>query len=137
VRKDDHECLPELKSKKAQTILGYIAKASELCKMFDIHPDIDHYAEFFMASVGRDYRGRGLLTELYNRSILLFRQMGIPLCKVFLSSPYTRKACQNKGFTEHVRMYLTEYKDPETGKQYFPNAKPDEIVSMAALRLDQ
>jgi GNAT superfamily N-acetyltransferase len=92
------------------------------------------YAEFFMSSVDPKWRGQGLATEMYERSVSLLRAQGFPLVKSSFTSPITRKIATKMGFKELARLYLLDETD-EFGLPAFPNASPAQFVANMALQL--
>jgi len=96
---------------------------------------VEHYAELMFTSVGPEYRGQGLVTEIYKRSFDLLRAKGYPLCKSSFSSPYTQKLAIRFGFTEHARRKFADFKYPD-GTPIFDKVSPAEQEAiLMALKL--
>ncbi|CAG7824551.1 unnamed protein product [Allacma fusca] len=112
------------------TILGMVEDKANIYEEFNI----DRYADWFLVSVDKKYRGRRLAQELYKRSINLAKEKGLPLVKCIFSSPYSRKAGANLGFQELGSVRGTEAVD-ENGEKIFPNVSPDQVVVLGVLTL--
>jgi predicted GNAT family acetyltransferase len=120
--------------KPNEVVINFLTKANNQAKIFDIYPDIDRYADFFMTCTSPEFRGQGLATEMYVRAIRLFQSKELKVCKSILTSPYTLKACRGLNFTENCTLFLKDYKD-EQGNLYYPNATPDQCITVASKRI--
>lgn len=133
-KKGENPDFPPMNFPANPIIINFLTKASVQADIFSVYPDVDAFADFFMTATAPQFRGQGLATEMYNRAILLFQANGIQLCKSVLTSPWTRKACKNLNFTEHVKLLLQDYKDQD-GKQFFPDATPDQFITVVSKRI--
>jgi len=134
-RKDDHPEIPNIKNKeKTGPILGILLRLSEDAKMFERYLEIDHYVEFVMVSVDKEYRGFGLATEIYDRAFKMLTAMNFPLIKCVFSSPYTQKIARKRGFYELGKINFLDWKD-ENDQSYFPNATEDECAILMVKEL--
>lgn len=79
---------------------------------------IDRWAEFVIASTSGDFRNQGIAGEMYDRSIAFLKAEGYKHVLVGLTSPWTKKATQNREFKELVRMKFEDLMDFE-GKPVF------------------
>jgi hypothetical protein len=127
VRPDHHPEIPPLKSPKTGPIIDILVKLTEDAAIFELYPEIDHYADFFMVSVGRNYRGYGLATEIYERAFKMLSSLKFPLIKCVFSSPYTQKIARKRGFRELGKINFLDWKN-EKGERYYPNANEDECA---------
>jgi len=125
---------PVLKSRKTAMILSFLTELTAKSKICETY-GIDHYADFFMTSVDAEFRGQGLVTEMYRRSIALLTSKNLPVAKSVFSSPFTRKAATKLQFCELARLYLSEAKY-EDGTKAYPDAGEDEFASVMALKLN-
>lgn len=102
-------------------------KLTEDANVFEKHQEISEYADFFMVSVDRDFRGSGLATELYDRTFKMLRAMKMTLIKCIFTSPYSQKIAWNRHFQEVCRMKFLDWKD-DNGKQHYPDATEEEVA---------
>jgi len=100
--------------------------------IFDIY-GVDQYADLTVASVDPQFRGLGLATEMYKRTLELLKSKRIPVAKSSFSSPYTRKIAQKFGFEQIRRDYFKDFRD-ENGEKFFHNAD-DQFSDLMAIRL--
>lgn len=124
-----------MKNAKTGPIIQILVQLTDEAKIFEKYPNIDHYAEFFMVSVGRDYRGHGLASEIYERAFNMLTSMKFPLIKCVFSSPYTQKIARKRGFEELGKIDFQDWKD-ENGQRYYPNATPDECAILMVKELE-
>jgi len=94
----------------------------------------DGYAVGFLSSVSPNYRGQGIATEIYRRSILLFRKNGFLIARNFFSSKITMKIVRKLGYEELSRVYLRELRNDD-GLLVFPQAGPDFYATLMVIRL--
>lgn len=134
VRLGEHAEWPPMKSEKAGPIIQILIKLTEDAKLFDKFPDMKHYADFFLVSVGRNYRGYGLATEIYDRAFKMLTAMNFPLIKCVFSSPYTQKIARKRGFQEMGKINFLDCKN-EQGELCFPNANEDECAILMIKQL--
>ncbi|CAL8134424.1 unnamed protein product [Orchesella dallaii] len=127
-RKGEHEELPPNTHRKSLAIRNILMKLSEDAKVFERFPEIEHYADFFMVSVGRDYRGYGLASEIYDRTYKMLQAMKVPLIKCVFTSPYTQRIARKTGFEEVARMKISDWKYEDNGELCAPNAGEDEVA---------
>lgn len=87
---------------------------------------MDKYPELFIVATDRDYRGKGLATEMYRKAIAKFRAQGYPLVSSTFTNPFSRKLGDKLGFKPVNRMEFQDFKNPdgslvfgEEGKQHF------------------
>jgi GNAT superfamily N-acetyltransferase len=116
-----------------RTLLQILGMAEEKANVYETC-NVDRYADWFLVSVEKKYRGQGLAQELYQRSINLAREKKLPLVKCIFSSPYSRKAGANLGFQELSAFYVTEALD-ENGETLLPNAAPNQKVTLGVFKL--
>ena len=102
---------------KIQVVLKFVQLLNERCNLFERF-GVDHYGDFWVASVDPEFRQKGLATEMYRRSLALLKAKGYPVCKSVFSSPYTRRAVRNLGFEELDKMYMLDMKN-EKGDAFF------------------
>lgn len=95
---------------------------------------VDEVANFVTASTSRKYRGHGLASEMYRRSITFLRARGYKYVKSVITSPYTRKALVNLRFQEGAKIYFKDFKG-ETGQPMFPDLSDDDFVNWMYLKL--
>ncbi len=134
VKKNENPDCPPLSLSSTSIVIDFLTKASLEADIFSAYPDIDLYADFFMTTTDAQFRGQGLASEMYKRAIKFLQKKKFPLCKSVLTSPFTQKACKNLQFTEHAKLFLKDYKDSE-GNPYFPNANPDQFITVVAKRI--
>jgi len=96
---------------------------------------VDHYGYFVMTCINEEFRGQGLVTEIYKRSIAMLRAKGFPACCSLFSSPFTRKAAANLKFEEIYSKKFIDCKNKK-GEPLFPNAGPEEACACMVLRLN-
>lgn len=133
---DKQQKKSEPKRPKVRITIGLLSTCSEgEGDVFKNFPDVDKYGDFFMASVGSNYRGQGLATEMYRRSIKFFKAQGVQVAKSNFTSPFTRKAAHNLGFVELKRIKFLDYKDDQ-GTPYLPTATEDQLCACMAVRID-
>jgi len=132
-RKSDDWSAFEFRSQAVTKLLKLIKILDAKANIYEKY-GIEYLANFLLACVGREYRGKGLATEMYKRSIQLLKSKGFPLCKSAFSSPYTRKATMNLGFTEIARVYLKDFCN-ENGEMDFKGAGDDDCTAILCLQL--
>lgn len=88
-RNETHSRL-KLKSPEMCKIMPFLDKVDEEAGIFSHYPDLDEYAELFMASVHPEFRGQGLAGEMYRGAIRLLQARGLKLLKSCFTSPFTR-----------------------------------------------
>ncbi|CAG7833343.1 unnamed protein product [Allacma fusca] len=102
-------------SEEQATIFGFLESAEEGIDLFEMY-DVDEYAEIIMVSVDREFRGEGLATELYDKSIKMLKELGFKLTESTFTSPYTRKISQRFGYEEVSKKYFREIKNTKVVK---------------------
>lgn len=70
---------------------------------------------------------------MYRRSLALLREKGYPAVDGVFTHPHARKIGEKLGFSELGRAYVSQYEDSK-GNKVFPDAKPEEYVSVMALK---
>ncbi|CAL8092428.1 unnamed protein product [Orchesella dallaii] len=134
VRKEDKHDFPPINNKKTRAVVNVLIKLTEEANVFGKYPEITHFAEFFMVSVDRDFRGHGLASEIYERSFNMLTALKFPLIKCVFSSPYTQRIARKRGFIELGRLYFQDCKD-DNGERPFPNATEDEYAVLMVKEL--
>lgn len=95
---------------------------------------VDKYAEMLYTSVDPEFRCQGIATEIFRRSIRNFKSKGYSVCMSEFTSPATRSVGQKFGFVNLSQLNFKDFKDKD-GRLILPNAKQDEFIVVAALRL--
>lgn len=113
--------------------MGFLDTLDEKAAIFNHYPELDEYAELFMASVHSDFRGQGLAGEMYRGAVRLVQGKGLKLMKSCFTSPYTRIIGKKLGFRELAQKSFNE--EDEDGKPTFPNSKPEEVAVIAVLEI--
>lgn len=86
-----------------------------------------------LLGVDKDYRSKGLGTQLYRENMKLAKKLGYSLYTCDCTSLYSAKACLNLGFDIVYEMPYADYKD-ENGVQIFkPHPPHDKIRVFAKL----
>lgn len=111
-------------------VVGTLKKEANFFERFGV----DEAISFVAASIEKKFRGQGLVTEMYRRSLVLLRARGFKYVQGVLTSPYTRKTLFNLGFTELAKIYFKDFKT-EDGQQLFPNFQPDLFANFMYLEL--
>jgi len=135
VKRGHHEEDPPILYPPDKIVVGCLTQVTKAADIFTAFPDVDKYVDLVMTVTDPTFRGQGLATEMYRRAMDLVKALGIPLCKSVLTSPFTMKACRNLKFVECSKLFLQDYKD-ENGVQYFPDAKPDQFITVVAKRIE-
>lgn len=102
--------------------------------IFKLYPGLDSYAELFMASVDRRFRGQGLATEMYEGAISFLRSRGFRLVKSCFTSPFTQSIGRKFGFRELARRHFRDYRDAN-GEIVFTEAGEKDEAVVGALQL--
>ncbi|CAL8134422.1 unnamed protein product [Orchesella dallaii] len=113
--------------KKSLAIRNILSKISDCADIFQRYPEIDHYADFILVSVDKEYRGCGLASEIYERAYKMLKAMKIPLIKCIFTNPYTEKIAVKTGFQEVARIRIQDWKYDD-GKPCAPNATDEDWV---------
>jgi len=91
-RRENYTTVPrEMHSAEMKKIWPFLHQLDEDSNIFKFYPDLDCYADIFMASVDRRYRGQGLATEMYESAVPFLKARGIRLVKSCFTSPFTQK----------------------------------------------
>ncbi|ODN06371.1 Dopamine N-acetyltransferase [Orchesella cincta] len=102
---------------------------------FNIHETygISNFPELAILSVEKEFRGKGLATELFRRTISQLFSEGFPLIYSEFSNPISRKVGKRLGFEEVRRFYFKDFTMPD-GSQVFKNEEEqDNFVNMTVL----
>lgn len=130
----EHIELPlEPKTQMMKNILRNLSEISDKANIYEYY-GIQFCADLIATSVNPEYRGQGLVTEIYKRSFDLFRAKGYSICKSTFTSPITHAVAIKYKFQEHARKLFLEFTD-ENGHQLLPHAKPEEKAVLMALKL--
>lgn len=121
-------------SAEMKKIWPFLHQLDEDSNIFKLYPDLDCYADIFMASVDRRYRGQGLATEMYESAVPFLKARGIKLVKSCFTSPFTQRIGKNLGFRELARRHFRDYRD-ENGDVVFTNAGESDEAVVGALEL--
>jgi ribosomal protein S18 acetylase RimI-like enzyme len=132
-KKGDPEPNFPINSDSAKRVLGVLGQVADGGSVFEKY-GVDTYGYFLMTCVDPAFRGQGLVTEIYRRSIALLKAKGYPACASLFSSPFTRKAATNLGFDLLFNKKVLDCKD-EAGNLLIPNAGEDDSCSLMSLRL--
>ncbi|CAG7727827.1 unnamed protein product [Allacma fusca] len=132
-KKGDDFISVEFVSPEMRSAIRFFTETDNKCNIFETF-DIDEYADLRIQCVGRQFRGKGLATEMYTRALAFLKQSGFLVAKSVFTSPYTRKAASNLGFVELARKYFREITD-ENGALVCPDAGDNEFVAVMALKL--
>jgi len=132
-RNDVHNPL-KLESPEMKKIMPFLAIVDATAAIFDHYPEVNEYAELFMASVHPDFRGQGLAGEMYRGAIRNLQSKGFQLLKSCFTSPFTKKIGEKMGFRELARAKFNEYQD-ENGELVFPSAENDEVAVIGVLEI--
>ena len=124
---------PEINSPEAKKIISVLDQVASSVDIYE-KMNVDRYAEFFLVSVDREFRGRGLAMELYDRSVALLKSNGFPYVKCIFSSPYSRRNGKKLGFEELLEKRVLDFTN-EKGETLLPNAGPEQIVTLEVLKL--
>ena len=124
---------PEINSPEAKKIISILDQIAQSVDIYE-RMNVDRYAEFFLVSVDREFRGRGLAMELYERSVALLKSHGFPYVKCIFSSPYSRRNGKKLGFEELLKVRVLDFKT-ENGGTMLPNAGAEQIVTLEVLKL--
>jgi GNAT superfamily N-acetyltransferase len=96
---------------------------------------VDSFVNFYTACVDPRYQGQGIATEIYERALRMVRaNKKYAFVKSNLTSPWTRRICNNFGFVELSRAYYNDFKD-ENGGPLVIGKKDDEFVAFMCLKL--
>ncbi len=95
---------------------------------------VSEVANFVTASTDKKYRGLGLATEMYRRSNVFLKASGYKFAQGVLTSPFTRKALSNLGYTELSRMYFKNVKNDD-GQPLFPNISDEAFANLVYIEL--
>jgi len=134
VRKEENHGLPPVNHKKTQAVVNVLIKLTEEADVFGKYPKISNYADFFLVSVDREFRGHGLASEIYERAFNMLTALKFPLIKCVFSSPYTQRIARKRGFIELGRSYFQDWRD-ENGDRNFPDATEDEYAVLMVKEL--
>jgi hypothetical protein len=112
-------------------IKSYLEKEANILERFGVN----RYADLTGASVAKAYRRKGLLSEMYRRSLTLYKTLGFEVTKSVFLNPISHKAGLKLGFTELSRAYYSEFND-EDGYPYFPNyPHPEHFAPLMVLEI--
>ena len=90
----------------------------------------DHEAYIIVTSVSTPFRGQGLASEMYKRTLTLLKEKGFPVVRSLFTSPETQAIGKKLEFTELGRIELKDEVD-ETGKPLFPTATTQFVTEAA------
>lgn len=115
-------------------IMPFLHQLDESAGIFSAYPEVQEYAELFMASVHPDFRGQGLAGEMYRGCIRLLQAKGFKLLKSCFTSPYTQKVGEKMGFRELSKKRFIDYRN-ENGELVFPDAGDDATATVGVLEI--
>jgi len=131
--KNDPESTTKFDSFPVNFLMKLLTQMAEKANIFDRY-NADSYGTLLMASVDPEFRERGLVTEMYKRTIQLLRSLNFVAAETICSNPITRNVTAKLGFEELCRIYFHEYVDEE-GKRILPKANDDECSALMVLKL--
>ncbi|CAL8074511.1 unnamed protein product [Orchesella dallaii] len=122
-----------IQSPELQKMIPFILHLQEEGKVFDTL-GVDEIATLVSVSVEREFRRQGLATEMYRRSLAMLKTKGYVAVEGYFSSPFARKIATKMGFQQLAISYIGQYENAD-GELVFQDAKPDDYVSLMALKL--
>lgn len=122
-----------INSPELQKMIPFILHLQEEGKVFDTL-GVDEIATLVSVSVEQEFRRQGLATEMYKRSLAMLKAKGYVAVEGYFSSPHARKIATKLGFHQLAISYIGQYEDSQ-GELVFPDAKPDDFVSLMTLKL--
>jgi len=106
------ESIPEYFSSSpiSKIVRGFLINLeSEKVNIFEMYR-VDHYAEIYFISTGKEYRGIGLAREMTRRGLEIIVSMKYPLVTAVFTNPLSRKIGKHFGFKEIARSQFSEMK---------------------------
>lgn len=122
-----------IQSPELQKMIPFILHLQEEGKVFETL-GVDEIATLVSVSVDREFRRQGLATEMYRRSLAMLKAKGYSVVEGYFSSPHSRKIASKLGFQLLTESYIGQYENSQ-GELVFPDAKPDDYVSLMTLKL--
>ncbi|CAG7728791.1 unnamed protein product [Allacma fusca] len=116
-------------NQNAKRITYLLRLLNEKSQLFDTYK-IEEFANLFTTCVHKNYRQRGLVTEIYRRTIALTRERGYFLAMATFTNPFSRAGAAKVGFQELARIPLKGLKD-EDGEELAPGASDDFCITQA------
>jgi hypothetical protein len=116
-------------SKEARRIMYLLGQLNEKSKLFDTY-NITEFANLFITCVHRNYCKRGLVTEMYRRTIALCRERGYFLAMATFTNLFSRAGATKVGFEEVARIPLKGIKDAD-GEELAPGADDDFCITQS------
>ncbi|CAL8099338.1 unnamed protein product [Orchesella dallaii] len=103
-------------------------------KAFNIHETygVPRFPELAILSVDKEFRGKGIATELYKRAISQLFLEGFPLVYSEFSNPISRLVGERLGFKEVSRFYFKDLTLPDISCA-FDNVENDDFVTLTVL----
>jgi len=120
-------------------ILPFLELLDEKGKVFDHYPELDCYAELFMISIEKEFRGCGLACKSYQLVADILKARGVKLLKSSFTNPYTQRIATKLGYRELARVYNRDYKD-KNGDIVWPHVEddfPDYSAIVGVLEIEQ
>ncbi|ODM97588.1 Dopamine N-acetyltransferase, partial [Orchesella cincta] len=118
--------------------MKYMCKVDDMCldrsDLFEKY-NLEECADFFAASCAPNHRNRGIISEMYKRSVAFLKAEGFKLAKGILTSPYTRTAARNLGFVEASRVEFSEVKEEDGTPVFDPKDLNEEHYATMMVKL--
>ncbi|CAL8073976.1 unnamed protein product [Orchesella dallaii] len=134
-----HEKGKDLPPRELRSPLSVIIRNAiiELKEKYNIHEqrNVDTFPELFIISTDKDFRGKGLATEMYKKAILKLKANGYKIVSSTFTNPLSRKIGDKLGFKEVSRLYSNDSKN-EDGSSALGEAANDHFVTETVLDLE-
>lgn len=123
-RKGEKDRIPEMECPQMKQILPFLELLDAAGPVFDHYPELDCYAELFMISMEKEFRGYGLATKSYQLVADMVKARGVKLLKSSFTNPYSQRIATKLGYREIGRVYNRDYKD-SNGDLVWPHVEDD------------
>ena len=97
---------------------------------FKQYPDIDQYLDLFAVGVHKNYRRMGIASALVEKSLEAGKSNHCKAAIIIATNPHTNGIAKKFEFKPYKSVKWSDYKDNNTGEQWFPDEKmPHSIVN--------